>query len=77
MPDLRLHNEGQIVPLVTAEGDATGYSVELARLTYQNTRVAVLKLGILDAETERPWPIPGPIPARAESASISAGCKLA
>ena len=51
VPDLRLHNEGQIAPLVTAEGDATGYSVELARLTYQNTRVAVLKLGILDAET--------------------------
>ena len=51
VPDLRLHNEGQIVPLVTAEGDATGYSVELARLTYQNTRVAVLKLGILDSAT--------------------------
>ena len=50
-PDLRLHNEGQIAPLVTIEGDATGYSVELARLTYQNTRVAVLKLGILDSET--------------------------
>ena len=51
VPALRLHNEGQIAPLVTAEGAATGYSVELARLTYQNTRVAVLKLGILDAET--------------------------
>ena len=51
VPDLRLHNEGQIMPLVTAEGDATGYSVELARLTYQNTRVAVLKLGILDSAT--------------------------
>ncbi len=51
VPDLRLHNEGQILPLVTAEGDATGYSVELARLTYQNTRVAILKLGILDSET--------------------------
>jgi len=51
VPDLRLHNEGQIMPLVTAGGDATGYSVELARLTYQNTRVAVLKLGILDSAT--------------------------
>ncbi len=51
VPDLRLHNEGQIMPLVTADGDETGYSVELARLTYQNTRVAVLKLGILDSAT--------------------------
>ncbi len=51
VPDLRLHNEGQIVPLVTADGDPTGYRVELARLTYQNTRVAVLKLGILDSDS--------------------------
>ncbi len=32
-------------------GDETGYELELARLTYQNTRVAVLKLGVLDAAT--------------------------
>ena len=51
VPDLRLHNEGQIIPLVTAAGDATGYSAELARLTYQNTRVAVLKLAVLDSQT--------------------------
>ena len=51
VPGLRLHNEGQVVPLVTESGDETGYALELARLTYQNTRVAVLKLGVLEAAT--------------------------
>lgn len=50
-PGLRLHNEGQVVPLVTESGDETGYALELARLTYRNTRVAVLKLGVLEAAT--------------------------
>ncbi len=51
VPGLRLHNEGQVVPMVTESGDDTGYALELARLTYQNTQVAVLKLGILEAAT--------------------------
>ena len=51
VPGLRLHNEGQVVPLVTESGDETGYALELARLTYRNTRVAVLKLGVLEAAT--------------------------
>ena len=51
VPGLRLHNEGQVVPLVTESGDETGFALELARLTYQNTGVAVLKLGVLEAET--------------------------
>ena len=49
--ELRMHTEGQIVPLVTEAGDATGFSLELARLTYQNTQVAVLKLGVLETAT--------------------------
>jgi hypothetical protein len=48
--DLRIHNEGQIVPLVTKEGVETGYSIQLARLTYQNTNTAILKLGLIDKE---------------------------
>ena len=51
VPGLRLHNEGQVVPLVTESGDETGFSLELARLTYQNTHVAVLKLGVLESAT--------------------------
>ena len=48
---LRLHNEGQVVPLVTESGDETGFSLELARLTSQNSRVAVLTLGVMEAAT--------------------------
>jgi len=51
IPNLRLHNEGQKVPLVTEDGEDTGYTVELARLTYQNTRVAVLKLALIHTAT--------------------------
>ncbi len=47
---LRLHNEGQIIPLVTKEGVETGYSVQLAQLTYQNTHTAILKLGLIDKD---------------------------
>ena len=41
-----MHNEGQIIPLITEEGIDTGYSVELARLTYQNTKTEILKLAL-------------------------------
>ncbi len=47
MPDLRLHDEGYVVP-ITDDGRETGYAFELARLTYQNTRVSVLKLGVIE-----------------------------
>ena len=48
--DARWHDEGFLLPLL--DGDQpTGYGVELARLTYQNTRAAVLKLGIVDTAT--------------------------
>ena len=50
IPGLRLHNEGQIIPLVTKEGVDTGYKVELAQLTYQNTKTRILKLAVLDKE---------------------------
>lgn len=49
---IRMHNEGQIVPLVTKEGVDTGYSIELVQLTYQNTKTPVLKLGLIDEEGE-------------------------
>lgn len=48
---LRWHNEGGKAPLITKEGVDTGYTVELARLTYQNTGVAILKLGLIENET--------------------------
>ena len=48
MKGLRLHNEGQRVAVVGQDGTETGYSVELARLTYQNTSQPILKLGLVE-----------------------------
>lgn len=45
--NLRLHNEGQRIALVTEDGIDTGYTIELSRLTYQKTGVKVLKLGLI------------------------------
>ncbi|MYC53487.1 MAG: hypothetical protein F4X47_14345 [Gammaproteobacteria bacterium] len=47
---VRWHDEGFVLPVL--DGDRpTGYAIELARLTYQNTRTAVLKLGVVDLAT--------------------------
>ncbi|NMP30111.1 hypothetical protein HII17_00930 [Thalassotalea sp. M1531] len=49
---ITIHNEGQIVPLIDDKtGKKTGYSVQLAKLTYQNTKNPILKLGIIDNKT--------------------------
>ena len=48
---LRWHNEGGKAALITKEGIDTGYTAELAQLTYQNTRVSILKLGLIENET--------------------------
>lgn len=49
--DIVLHNEGQVVPLTKEDGSPTGYSIQLARLTYQNGRLPILKLGLIDDAT--------------------------
>lgn len=46
-----LHNEGQVWRILDAAGKPSGWSVELARLTYQETRTAVLKVGLIDEAT--------------------------
>lgn len=51
MSGLTVHNEGQVVPILDPDGRATGYSFQLARLTYQNTRTPILKLGLIDDAT--------------------------
>ena len=51
--DIVIHNEGQIVPLTKEDGSPTGYSIQLARLTYQNGRLPILKLGLIDDATGR------------------------
>ena len=50
LSDVRSHDEGFITPILD-DGEETGYAVELSRLTYQNTRTSVLKLGIIEEAT--------------------------
>ncbi|EED34050.1 conserved hypothetical protein [gamma proteobacterium NOR5-3] len=46
-----IHSEGGRQSIMDDEGQPTGYGIELAQLTYQNTRVPILKLGIVDEST--------------------------
>jgi hypothetical protein len=43
-----IHSEGGRQSILDDDGQPTGYGIELARLTYQNTRVPILKLGVID-----------------------------
>ena len=56
------HDEGFLLPILDG-GQPTGYAIELARLTYQNTQTAVLKLGVVDVATGKTlsyaWAAPG------------------
>lgn len=60
--EARWHDEGFVLPILDG-ARPTGYAVELARLTYQNTRTAVLKLGVVDTSTGETlsysWTAPG------------------
>jgi hypothetical protein len=48
-----IHNEGQIVPVLTKDGSPSGFSVQLAKLTYQNTAVPILTLKIREDATAK------------------------
>jgi hypothetical protein len=48
---VRIHNEGQIIALKDKAGEKTGYSIQLAQLTYQNTTHPILKLGLIEDAT--------------------------
>ena len=41
---LRLHNEGQRIALLDKDGSESGFEIQLAKLTYQNTKVPILVL---------------------------------
>lgn len=49
--DMLLHSEGRIAPITWEDGRRTGYSVQIARLTYQGDKVHVLTLKLLDDAT--------------------------
>lgn len=50
LQDIGAHDQGTMIPILD-EGIRTGYAAELVQLTYQNSRIAVLKLGIIDEAT--------------------------
>lgn len=43
-----LHTEGQRVPVLLDDGRDSGYELELALLTYQNTRLPILKFTLVE-----------------------------
>ena len=47
----RIHNQGQKIPLLDESGNKTGYTLSLESVTYQETRVPVLKVGVIDDRT--------------------------
>jgi hypothetical protein len=49
--DLRLHSEGDRVPLRWRDGVESGYSLELARLIYRESNTEVLRLAVIDDAT--------------------------
>lgn len=46
-----LHNEGQKMTVLRKDGSESPWAIELALLTYQNTRRPILKLALLDRAT--------------------------
>ena len=46
-----IHNEGGYRQVLDDDGRPTGYAIELAQLTYQTTRVPILKLGVIEEAT--------------------------
>ncbi|MBL8327889.1 MAG: hypothetical protein JNJ71_03485 [Rubrivivax sp.] len=48
---IQLHSEGQRLPLRRKDGSLSPWQLELAQLTYQNTRQPILKFALLDAAT--------------------------
>ncbi len=60
---LRLHDQGQILPLVTKAGEKTKYSVQAAHLIEQSTKTEVMVLKIFEQGKEQAisyvWTEPG------------------
>ncbi|MFZ4744091.1 MAG: chromophore lyase CpcT/CpeT [Limnohabitans sp.] len=46
-----MHSEGQRMPVLFQDGSPSPYLIELATLTYQNTRKPVLKFTLMDSAT--------------------------
>lgn len=51
--DFVIHNEGQYLPVLWDDGTPSPYMLELAQLTYQNTKSPILKLALVDKESKK------------------------
>jgi len=51
MRNVVLHSEGRVVPVIWEDGRRSGYSLQLARLSYQNEKMHLLTLKLLDDAT--------------------------
>jgi hypothetical protein len=49
--DVLIHSEGQKIPLLYDDNSESPYLLELAQLTYQNTRTSVLKMALINKAT--------------------------
>jgi hypothetical protein len=60
---LRLHDQGQVIPLVTKGGQRTKYSLQLAHLVQQSSKVPVMVLKVFEEGKEQAiayaWASPG------------------
>lgn len=52
--DVVLHSEGRVVPIVMEDGRRSGYSVQIARLSFQGDSVRALTLHLLSDATGMP-----------------------
>ena len=50
---IQLHNEGQKVTLIGSDGKALGYSIQLARISRPGSKTKLLKLSLINDETEK------------------------
>ncbi len=53
MRGIRIHNEGQRLPLLDKDGSESGVEIQLAKLTYQNTKVPILVLKFFKTGEEK------------------------
>jgi CpeT/CpcT family (DUF1001) len=51
--DLITHTEGQYIPVLFDDGTPSPYLLQLAQLTYQNTKTPILKLALVDKDTKK------------------------
>lgn len=77
---LRVHDQGQILPLVKADGEKTKYSIQLAHLTQQSSKVPVMVFKIFEEGQDKAvaysWTEPGAVRIGINVRTIQSGLTL-